>query len=466
MARIRGAWWGLLVLLAVLVTAAAWSPIRGGIAGRSGPSEWVGEGLGAVRAELIRPSLLISGLTSAATQTAIAAEVEQIAGVPPVYGVFGMAAPTRIIEVVPGGAVVREGDVLCRFDASEYEERARLQRLDVDDARSALADAERGVGVAEVELVAFRDGDRLQRDSLMQAELAMARVDRTRSEDAFEWSNRMSALGYVASADVDDRRIDRVRAEVNERRAAIALQTFRDFTVEKILRDLEAKLEQARNTRAFAVEQLKAAETRLKHLDEQVGHCTIRAPHDGTVLYADTYYREYYQIREGAEVYPMLDLFYLPDLDEMEVELFVHERNARHVVEGQEAVVTLEGFPGRTFPGRVKTVDLLPTPDWRHFGAWQQFRVRVALDAIPEGILPEMSARVEVFTEAPRTELTVPASAVRYDDGRPRCLVHGPHGPEPRPIDVERGSVDRLIVLSGLENGDRVLLNPRRIVAQ
>ncbi|WP_169973157.1 efflux RND transporter periplasmic adaptor subunit [Tautonia rosea] len=423
---------------------------------------WLDEGRGRVRVEPVGPTLVHSGVVRAATQTTMIPEIDLVSGVPPTLGTLGIALPTRIIEIVPEGSTVKEGDPICRFDPSVYEEQARLQRIEVDRCRSSLAVAERDLAVAQAELIAFREGDRVQQERRLETELAMARVELSRAEDSLSWSQRMGTLGYLASADLAEQRLARLRAEIARENAELALQTFLRTTVEKQLRDLEARVERAQTSRAFAAEALNAAEARQEHLDQQVSHCTMTAPHDGTVLYADIAWREYYQVREGAEVYPHLPLFVLPDLSRLEVEIQVHERLSSLVDEGQQATASFEAFPGRSSPARVSSVDLLPTPDWYHFGEWHQFRVRLALDEAPSGLLPEMTAEVVLQTGPSTPALTVPSVAVAWDEGGPYCVVETPLGQVLRPVRVDRGTTDRLVVLEGLESGETVLLLPRR----
>ncbi|MEW4567530.1 efflux RND transporter periplasmic adaptor subunit [Tautonia sp. JC769] len=451
-------WWAVWLMLTIVPAALAFAHRA---APSEGPADWTGRGRGVVRVESVGTTLIQSGVVRAATQTTVSPKVELLSGVAYGFGSLGVTLPTRIIEIVPEGATVREGEVICRFDPSVYEEQARLQRIEVDRCRSSLAEADRELAVAQAELIAFREGDRIQQERFLETELAMARVDLSRAEDSLTWSQRMGKLGYLSSADLAEQRLARLRAEITRDNAEVALQTFLDTTVEKLLRDLESRVERAETHRAYATEALQAAEDRQDHLDEQVSHCTLTAPHDGTVLYADTAWREYYQVRDGAEVYPHLPLFILPDLSRLEVEIQVHERFSSQIAEGQQATVSFEVFPGRSYPARVTARDLLPTPDWYHFGAWQQFRVRLTLDEAPTGLLPEMTAEVAIATGAARPAITVPCEAVAWDDHRPYCVVETPSGPARRPVRVDRGSIDRLVVRDGLKPGDRVFLLPK-----
>ena len=57
--------------------------------------------------------------------------------------------------------------------------------------------------------------------------------------------------------------------------------------------------------------------------------CTIRAPHDGFVIYANDQRRDI-RIEEGMYVRQKQDLMYLPDLNEMEVvDLIFTSRSCR-----------------------------------------------------------------------------------------------------------------------------------------
>ena len=71
---------------------------------------------------------------------------------------------------------------------------------------------------------------------------------------------------------------------------------------------------------------------RLAKLEKQVELCTIRAPHDGFVIYANDERRESV-IEEGMSVRQKQDLFYLPDLTDMEVVAYLHESMVNEIAQ-------------------------------------------------------------------------------------------------------------------------------------
>ena len=82
---------------------------------------------------------------------------------------------------------------------------------------------------------------------------------------------------------------------------------------------------------------------RLSSLEKQVEHCTIRAPHDGFVIYANNADREEF-IEPGLPVRQRQHLFYLPDLNDMEVVAMLHESIVDQVNPGMRATVHVEGL--------------------------------------------------------------------------------------------------------------------------
>ena len=71
-------------------------------------------------------------------------------------------------------------------------------------------------------------------------------------------------------------------------------------------------------------------------------HCTIRAPHDGFVIYANNADRQVF-IEPGMSVRQRQQLFFLPDLSEMEVVAMIHESIVDQVTPSMRAHVQVEG---------------------------------------------------------------------------------------------------------------------------
>jgi HlyD family secretion protein len=227
---------------------------------------------------------------------------------------------------------------------------------------------------------------------------------------------------------------------------------------------LESRMAASRSVLAYHELKLNNNTERLEHLKRQVELCTVRAPHDGFVIYAndddgDT------RIEEGATVRQKQDLFFLPDLSKMEVQTQLHQSVVDRVRDGQTATVRVEALPDARIEGHVQAVSPLPdtSRNWRASDEARSFLGKVLLHSIPEGLRPGMTAEVQVVTATRHDALVIPSEALTVEEGERVCYVVGPDGPMRRPVEIGEGTTELLEVRSGLAEGEEVLLDPEEI---
>ncbi|HEX3597004.1 MAG TPA: efflux RND transporter periplasmic adaptor subunit [Polyangiaceae bacterium] len=169
---------------------------------------------------------------------------------------------------------------------------------------------------------------------------------------------------------------------------------------------------------------------------------TIASPASGFVIEKD--------VVEGAAVEPGMRLFRIAALNDVWVEADVYEGDLGHVRTGQNATVTLDYFPGRSYDAKVAYIYPYLDPKNR------TGRVRVELANKKLELRPGMYANVELAADA-EPKLQVPAAAVVYTG--PRRLVFLDLGQgrfEPREIRVGVQANGMYEVLDGLHAGDVV----------
>jgi HlyD family secretion protein len=193
--------------------------------------------------------------------------------------------------------------------------------------------------------------------------------------------------------------------------------------------------------------------------------CTIRAPHDGFLIYAADPNRPGAQpIEPGQTVRQSQKLFYLPDMSKMQVLAYLHESVASRVHEGMRATAKIEGLSNRSLEGHVISVAPLPTTA----GNWISDDVKyfvsiVKLDSVPEGLRPGMSAEIEFDIDRCMDVLAVPSEAIALERGHSVCYVAGVDGLERRSVTLGRSNRDMLEVTKGLAEGEQVVLRPEKI---
>ncbi len=409
-----------------------------------------------VRRMDLYPALTASGRVESSKRTLIECELEDIT-----IGVMGQriwaGGASILLSVIPEGSLVRRGDVLAVLDSSDYEELLRQQRMTVERARADHNQAQLDLDIAKLAVKEFQEGLMQETVKDFERRVSLARSDQERWKDRVEWSRRMKGKGYVSAGQVSNEALSHAKAvfALNQERAAYGL--FMRWTAPRTLKELENAVLGAEATRNYQQSRFTRHLGRQAKLEKLVELCTIRAPHDGFVIYANNPRRDI-RIEEGISVRQKQDLFYLPDLKQMEVVTSLHESIVKEVSKGMRTKVWVEGLPNRRLEGHVTEVASIPTAEWR--SDVRYFDGKVKLDTAPPGILPGMTAQVEIALKPRDHVLAVPAQAVAFEEGHRICYVAHDDVLERREVKLGEGTEDFLEISHGLHEGEQVVLNP------
>lgn len=172
---------------------------------------------------------------------------------------------------------------------------------------------------------------------------------------------------------------------------------------------------------------------------------TVTAPLAGTIVERTAVLGEYAQAYQA--------LFTVVDLSTVWVETNLYERDLAHVAVGAPATVTVGAYPDRRFHGKVTYIGNILDKDTRTAMA----RVEVANT---DGLLkPGLFANVEIENAARRLALRVPETALVLLQGQMTAFVAEGDGFVPRPVEIGERNGGMVVVKSGLEAGDQVVVS-------
>jgi HlyD family secretion protein len=241
-----------------------------------------------------------------------------------------------------------------------------------------------------------------------------------------------------------ERARDAARAAEREACAA-ALQAERDLErYRRLFTDAvvsQSLLDQFQSRRDTALETCAAARARARQADAAIGlarvaldKTALRAPFDGIVAEIDTEVGEW--IMPSPAGVPMPPVVEIIDPSAIYVSAPLDEVDVARVHAALPVRVTMDAYPGRSFPGRVVRVSPYVRADQEQN---RTFEVEVEFDdaAFARTLVPGSSADVEVVLEAREGALRVPSYAVL--DGR-QVLV------------ARSGIARRAAVATGLRN--------------
>jgi HlyD family secretion protein len=402
------------------------------------------------------PTCVASGQVESGKRTIVECQLENIA-----VGVRGQrlaaGGASVLLSVIPEGTVVKRGDVLAVLDSSDYEELLRLQTITLERALADKLQADLDVQIARLAVREFEDGLAQTTIEDLEGKIFLARSELERAADRLNWSRRMNQKGYVPAAMVtsDAFKKEQMALALVQQESALAL--FKKFTAPKTMKELEGAVKGAESVLDYQELRVGRHRGRLATLEKQVENCKVRAPHDGFVIYANDARRELF-IEPGLPVYQRQHLFYLPDLNDMEVVAMLHESIVDEVNPGMRATVRVEGMRNRELEAHVTSI--APMSMFNPRTDVQYYEGIVKLDHVPQGLRPGMTAQVEIALPRLEHVLTVPPEAVRFENGHDVCFVIHEEGLERRDVKLGQVTTSMAQVTEGLEEGEQVVLNP------
>nr|HRC88020.1 HlyD family efflux transporter periplasmic adaptor subunit [Thermoanaerobaculia bacterium] len=231
----------------------------------------------------------------------------------------------RIAWLAPDGAPVAAGDVVARFEAEEAEKARDQSRFEVEKSRLSESEEEaRSAGSLA----------NLGRD----AELA-----RWEADLASRYSSRDPEI--FSRREIIESQIDRDLADHKKEHAESLQKTEGERS--RLDRELLA-LERAKNEKI-----LERAESSLSAL-------ALTAPQGGIFSLKRSYRGQLPRV--GDTVWGSQPLAEIPDLAEMEAEVYVLEADAGRLAVGKRAIVRLESDPERPIAGTILRVGTLAEP--------------------------------------------------------------------------------------------------------
>jgi RND family efflux transporter MFP subunit len=220
----------------------------------------------------------------------------------------------------------------------------------------------------------------------------------------------------------------------------------------------EARYQKAVAGIANARANIKSAAAALEEAQTAVEYSLIRAPFDGVVTTKNAEVGEVVA-PFGAAVNARAAVATMADMSSLMVEADVAEANINQVKLGQPCEILLDALPGERFPGKVHMI--VPTAD----RSKATIMVKVAFDALNSRILPEMSAKVAFLSRPLRSDeekprLAVNPKALVKQNGRLTAFVLKDQKVQEAAVQVGPPLGDLVEVLGGLQEGDKVVLQP------
>ncbi len=368
---------------------------------------------------------------------------------------------STVIWVIETGTVVKPNDVLVELDTSEIEDSVTQKRIAYENALANKIISESDVAVARTSITEYLEGTYREERSTIEKEIFDAEEAIRNALLSFESATRLAAKGMVRSLQLESERfaVESARKELELKETR--LDALEKYTKEKMVQELRSALDAAQARLNADVSALELEKQRLEREKEQLVNCTIRSPGGGLVIFPSAAaWKETPDIEEGATVREQQTLLMIPDLEQMQVKVGIHESKVDRLRIGMPAKIQLQDL---MFDGEVSEIAEVTRPAGWWTGNLVKYDTIIRLQPQP-GLKPGMSAIVDVVLAQHSDVLTIPVATIVDGPEGHLCWVKEAGGVEKRVVKLGDTNDEFTIVTAGLAEGDEVVLNPLAFV--
>ncbi len=364
-----------------------------------------------------------------------------------------------ILELIPEGTKVEKGDFLCQLDDSLLREELTERKIQVARDKSEVIKATSLLDAAQFKLKEYKEGSFAQERATLVAAINVAKEREKRAGETARHSALLNGRGYLTLPQLQADNFAFDTAQEQLKLAIKDLTVYEKFTKGRIEAELKSAIEQQEAQLEASRYELELSKQRQSDYEKQVASCRLVAPQAGTLVYAnDSEKRDSIVIEEGALIRDGQPIFFLPDPTKMQVNAKVNDSKINKVKQGQRVEIRVDTAPDTPVAGKVRRVSSFPLPR-RYYQAPIEYEVFVDITEDSPVIRGGLRGKVEIFVERFENVIQAPVSSLVFNGGRYFVLVKTEAGIEPRLVEISSNNEKYVVITSGLNVGEDVLVD-------
>ncbi|RQD72297.1 MAG: efflux RND transporter periplasmic adaptor subunit [Tindallia sp. MSAO_Bac2] len=325
---------------------------------------------------------------------------------------------------VTTGDEVETGTVLAEIDSSDW----RLKINQLTDEISAMR--------SEYQQL-LNESAREEERAASGLELSLKQLEEAR--DQKERVERLYEAGAATRQELTSAEMEETRLLNAVHQAELAVEAAKDAVSSSIQEAYLARIRQM--------------EREKSHTESQREAYYIQAPVSGTILYK--------MVEEGAYVQPGQELYELGDVNSLYVTADLLAREMRGIEVGIPVRIIHRDLEAEAVKGHIRKIDPVAVATVSELGVEQRrVKVEIALENHVNEWKPGYEVDVEIIREVRENTLTIPERSIFWKDARPHVLVWEENEAVEREIETGLNSRGRMEIVSGLQEGEKVVLDP------
>jgi len=401
----------------------------------------------------------------------------------------------KLLYLAPEGLLINEGEEIARFDPTPFEEeiqkiennikeeQANIQQAEAElglqesDGEDRLSKIDHQIEMAKLKLTNFEKSTMPLRLANAEKEVERASAERRKASQSANTQRNLieqglttkKALQQAVDVENEKKSVERIAQQNLKSLKEISLpselkQSQLQYQNRINERDIYAKtLGQKIQKQASAIQRINhkidVLKQNLEHAQRNLEHTSIRAPVSGTLLYKNmSFQKETRKAQIGDSLWNHQGFAVIPDMSSMIALTRIRENEIGTIEVGQEATLRPEAYSNTLLSGQVDAIGSLAA-DTTTESSTRYFEVRIALKEPDQRLRPGMTASVSILTRRYDQALLVPVEAVFFEEQSSYCFLW--RNGRPKRIEVELGETNgqKVIVKTGLEEGQEVMLS-------
>jgi RND family efflux transporter MFP subunit len=379
----------------------------------------------------------------------------------------GGGGSTTIIDVVPEGTMVKEGDWVVKLDSSSLELEENSQKIQVSNRESLVTQAENTLKAARIAKEEYLKGTFVEQEKLIKSELYMAERNYATAEQGLRSAKSLLEKNIITGLQLESAHVALENSRQLLDGAKTKLATLQNLTQQRMLTDFDAQIASAEANLKSQQASLELESSKLRDIQDQIDKCTIKATADGQVVYANQYdswrgsSSAEFVVTPGTMVRERQVIIRLPNAEDMQVKATVNEARVTLVRPGLPVTIRVDALKDEFIEGEVTKVNQYAEPGSFSSGNIKKYATFVKIKNPPPDLRVGMNAEVRIHVERHPDALQIPVQALAEVKNHFFTLVKNNDNYETREVTIGTTNDKVATIEKGLKEGDQVVMNPR-----
>ena len=291
---------------------------------------------------------------------------------------------------------VKKGQLVARIDPEIFEAKVNQAKGNLDNARASVLNARAMLQKTEADVA----------NAKASLEAAKANVAKAKVVVLDAQIKLKSRIDLFKEGGISAEERDSAKATYDSNVAALEAAQAQEQAAQFSIRAAQAQHEVGQAQLAAVEAQVKQNEAALKQAQVDLEHTYIRAPVDGTVVSRSV---DVGQTVAASLSAPTLFLI-AQDLTRMQVDTNVDEADVGRVRVAQDAIFTVDAYPGETFQGKVVQIRQAPINVQNVI----TYDVVIGVSNPDFKLFPGMTANVKILVDRRENVLKIANAALRF----------------------------------------------------